>query len=114
MAAPATTAAVKNEGLYKLFLSIGLEDKVAVEAANNKKLGPLLESLLNTHGFGQGCDRQVGNLVYQVSTTIPSAAHRGIFLPLCLKPLPIHSFPSPRPVLSGFSWFRTRGRPPHY
>ena len=61
----------------KLFESIGLEPKTAASVASNAKLSAALRGVITEAGQLGGCDKAVGNLLYNMATKVRGAAGRG-------------------------------------
>ena len=61
----------------KLFESIGLEPKTAASVASNAKLSAALRGVITEAGQLGGCDKAVGNLLYNMATKVRGAVGRG-------------------------------------
>ena len=59
-----------------LFESIGLEPKTAASVASNAKLSAALRGVITEAGQLGGCDKAVGNLLYNMATKARGAATR--------------------------------------
>lgn len=59
------------EDLVPIFVKIGLSEQKAKDTAKNKKLAPNLEAVINEANVrDSGCDKEIGNLLYQLASTI--------------------------------------------
>eukprot|EP01112_Ceratiomyxa_fruticulosa_P017623 TRINITY_DN5529_c0_g2_i1.p1 TRINITY_DN5529_c0_g2~~TRINITY_DN5529_c0_g2_i1.p1 ORF type:complete len:812 (-),score=190.81 TRINITY_DN5529_c0_g2_i1:122-2464(-) len=65
-----------SEGNVHLFLSLGLTEKVAVDTNKNAKLSAELLEVIKEAGVGGGCDKIVGNVLYNVAAKFPPNALR--------------------------------------
>ena len=54
----------------KLFESIGLEPKTAASVAGNAKLSAALRGVITEAGLLGGCDKSVGNVLYNMATKV--------------------------------------------
>ena len=57
-----------KEAAEALFTSIGLEPKTAANVATNAKISAVLKEIINEAGLQGGCDKAIGNLLYQMVT----------------------------------------------
>ncbi|KAI9026521.1 tRNA synthetases class I, catalytic domain-containing protein [Phycomyces nitens] len=74
--------------LVELFVKIGLSEQKAKDTAKNKKLSPTLESVIDEANVRtNGCDKDVGILLYQLATTITKDAtqHRAYLVNKIVK-----------------------------
>ncbi|CEP15816.1 hypothetical protein [Parasitella parasitica] len=55
------------DDLIPLFVKIGLSEQKAKDTAKNKKLAPKLETVINVANVGDGCDKDVGILLYTLA-----------------------------------------------
>lgn len=62
------------DDLVPLFTKIGLSEQKAKDTAKNKKLAPTLEVVIKEAKAEEGCDKDVGNLLYQLASTITKDA----------------------------------------
>ena len=53
-----------------LFLSIGLDPATAKNATTNAKLSATLSAIITEAGVQGGCDKSIGNLLYQAATKV--------------------------------------------
>lgn len=53
-----------------LFLSIGLDPATAKNATSNAKLSATLSAIITEAGVQGGCDKSIGNLLYQAATKV--------------------------------------------
>lgn len=56
------------DDLIPLFVKIGLSEQKAKDTAKNKKLAPTLETVINEANVRDGCDKDVGILLYSLAT----------------------------------------------
>lgn len=56
------------EEAARLFESIGLEPKTAASVAGNGKLSAALREVISEAGLLAGCDKAVGNVLYNMAT----------------------------------------------
>ncbi|KAL0097960.1 tRNA synthetases class I, catalytic domain-containing protein [Phycomyces blakesleeanus] len=74
--------------LVELFVKIGLSEQKAKDTAKNKKLSPTLESVIDDANVrANGCDKDLGILLYQLATTITkdAAQHRAYIVNKIVK-----------------------------
>ncbi|KAI8069625.1 tRNA synthetases class I, catalytic domain-containing protein [Gongronella butleri] len=67
------------EDLIPVFMKIGLSEQKAKDTAKNKKLAPMLASVIDdASARDAGCEKEVGNLLYHLASTISkdALAHR--------------------------------------
>ncbi|KAI8391013.1 tRNA synthetases class I, catalytic domain-containing protein [Radiomyces spectabilis] len=63
------------EDLIPVFTKIGLSEQKAKDTAKNKKLAPMLEAVIDDANAREaGCDKDVGNLLYNLASTITKDA----------------------------------------
>ncbi|ORX60669.1 glutaminyl-tRNA synthetase [Hesseltinella vesiculosa] len=64
--------------LIPVFVKIGLSEQKAKETAKNKKLAPMLATVIDDAQVGDGCDKDIGILLYHLASTITkdAAPHR--------------------------------------
>ncbi|KAI9493612.1 tRNA synthetases class I, catalytic domain-containing protein [Zychaea mexicana] len=63
------------EELVPIFVKIGLSEQKAKDTAKNKKLAPSLEAVIDEAKVRDaGCDKDTGNLLYQIASTISKDA----------------------------------------
>ncbi|KAI7851936.1 tRNA synthetases class I, catalytic domain-containing protein [Circinella umbellata] len=71
------------DDLVPIFVKIGLSDQKAKDTAKNKKLAPSLEAVIDEAKVrDSGCDKEPGNLLYQLASTITKDAlkHRAFIV----------------------------------
>ncbi|KAG0169763.1 hypothetical protein DFQ28_003090 [Apophysomyces sp. BC1034] len=71
------------EELIPIFVKIGLSEQKAKDTAKNKKLAPVLEAVIReANAHESGCDKDIGNLLYNLATTITkdAQAHRAFIV----------------------------------
>ncbi|KAL7327307.1 Glutaminyl-tRNA synthetase, variant 2 [Mucor circinelloides] len=61
------------DDLIPLFVKIGLSEQKAKDTAKNKKLAPTLETVINEANVRDGCDKDVGILLYTLATAAAKA-----------------------------------------
>lgn len=61
------------DDLIPLFVKIGLSEQKAKDTAKNKKLAPTLETVINEANVREGCDKDVGILLYTLATAAAKA-----------------------------------------
>ncbi|EGG13728.1 asparagine-tRNA ligase [Cavenderia fasciculata] len=68
-----------SEADVTLFRSIGLDEKKSKDTVKNPELTATLKAVINEAGVSGGCDKAIGNYVYQLATSAvaqsPSRAH---------------------------------------
>ncbi|KAK9768801.1 Glutaminyl-tRNA synthetase [Basidiobolus ranarum] len=62
------------EGMIDLFQKIGLTEQRAKDTAKNKKLAPTLERTITEAGVQDGCDKNIGALLYTLASTLNKEA----------------------------------------
>lgn len=63
------------DDLIPVFMKIGLSEQKAKDTAKNKKLAPTLESVIDEANVrDSGCNKDVGNLLYNLASTITKEA----------------------------------------
>ena len=71
------------DDLVPIFVKIGLSEQKAKDTAKNKKLAPSLEAVIDEAKVrDSGCDKEPGNLLYQLASTITKDAlkHRAFIV----------------------------------
>ena len=71
------------DDLVPIFVKIGLSEQKAKDTAKNKKLAPSLEAVIDEAKVrDSGCDKETGNLLYQLASTISKDAlpHRAFIV----------------------------------
>ncbi|KAH6771455.1 glutamine-tRNA ligase [Perilla frutescens var. hirtella] len=98
----------KNEGesggdkALDLFLKIGLDERTAKNTVANNKVTANLTAVIHEAAVTDGCDRNVGNLLYTVATKFPTNAlvHR----PTLLKCITSSKIKTPAQLEAAFSF----------
>eukprot|EP01104_Vermistella_antarctica_P013575 TRINITY_DN4130_c0_g1_i2.p1 TRINITY_DN4130_c0_g1~~TRINITY_DN4130_c0_g1_i2.p1 ORF type:complete len:701 (+),score=232.61 TRINITY_DN4130_c0_g1_i2:88-2103(+) len=67
---------MSNDAAKELFLSIGLDKKRAIDTLANAELTSTLEAIIKEAGKEGGCDKSVGNLLYEVAVKYPVKASK--------------------------------------
>jgi hypothetical protein len=66
---------INMDDLIPVFMKIGLSEQKAKDTAKNKKLAPTLESVIDEANVrDSGCNKDVGNLLYNLASTITKEA----------------------------------------
>ncbi|KAI8344146.1 tRNA synthetases class I, catalytic domain-containing protein [Chlamydoabsidia padenii] len=76
------------DDLIPVFMKIGLSEQKAKDTAKNKKLAPTLESVIDEAKVrDSGCNKEVGNLLYNLASTITKEAqpHRTFIVNKIIK-----------------------------
>ncbi|KAI8088788.1 tRNA synthetases class I, catalytic domain-containing protein [Halteromyces radiatus] len=74
--------------LIPIFMKIGLSEQKAKDTAKNKKLAPTLEAVIDEAKVREtGCDKDIGNLLYNLASTITKEAqsHRTFIVNKIIK-----------------------------